>query len=142
MQAIYRNQEKGLYSGDMPGGRPAKFKRTKFGERLCRLRQERGLSQCKVAEILEITQQTYAGWERSTTALRPSEIVKVAQAFKITTDELLGNQSVKKRGSGPAGRARKVFEDVSKLSRAQQRKVLDTVETLVAGQLAQSNSTS
>ena len=120
----------------MPGGRPPKFQRTEFGQRLVELRQERGLSQNQVAEKLELSQQTYAGWERSTTALRPTELVRLAEIFKISTDELLGNAPMKKRSNGPAGRARRLFEEVTELPRSQQSKILDTVETLIAGQAA------
>ena len=54
-------------------GRPAKSKRTEFGERLVTARQQAGLSQAQGAEKLGITQQSYGGWERRETALKPEQ---------------------------------------------------------------------
>jgi DNA-binding transcriptional regulator YiaG len=62
------------YTERMTAGRPAKFTRSAFGERLFAVRQQMGLSQMQLAEKLGITQSTYAGWERRTTALKPEYI--------------------------------------------------------------------
>ena len=137
MQAIYPIPCNSLYDGGiMAGGRPAKFERTAFGERLTKLRVERGMSQAQLAEAVGFSQQAYAGWERSTTALRPDDIVKLAKALSVSTDELLGCEAPKARASGPAGRLRRVFDSVSGISRHQQQKIADTLETLIAGQEA------
>jgi transcriptional regulator with XRE-family HTH domain len=116
------------YNDGMPGGRPPKLKRSEFGERLVSIRQRAGLSQTEVAEKLGVSQQAYAGWERSTTALRPDDLAKLAEVLGTTTDELLGKQIAAKRGPGPTGRARQVFERVSQLPRATQQRILANVE--------------
>jgi transcriptional regulator with XRE-family HTH domain len=116
----------------MPGGRPAKHERSPFGERLAALRLEKGLSQAQLAEKVGVTQQAYAGWERTTTALKPEHIASLADAFGISADELLGRTPTPKRGSGPAGRAHRAFEEVSALPRHQQQKIIETVEMLLA----------
>lgn len=116
------------YNDGMPGGRPPKLKRSEFGERLVSIRQRAGLSQTQVAEKLGVSQQAYAGWERSTTALRPDDLAKLADVLATTTDELLGKQAATKRGTGPTGRARQVFERVSQLPRATQQRILANVE--------------
>jgi transcriptional regulator with XRE-family HTH domain len=131
MQAIYSNSGNRVYILGMPGGRPAKHKRTEFGERLYQLRLEKGFSQQQIAERVAVTQQAYAGWERSTTALRPLDIAKLAAAFEVSADELLGLKSIAKRKGGPVGRAHRLFEKVSGLSRKQQQKVLDSVELMI-----------
>ncbi len=112
----------------MPGGRPPKLKRSEFGERLVSIRQRAGLSQTQVAEKLGVSQQAYAGWERSTTALRPDDLAKLADVLGTTTDELLGKQGAPKRGTGPTGKARQIFERVSQLPRATQQRILANVE--------------
>jgi len=112
----------------MPGGRPPKLKRSEFGERLVSIRQRAGLSQTQVAEKLGVSQQAYAGWERSTTALRPDDLAKLADVLGTTTDELLGKRVASKRGTGPTGKARQVFERVSQLPRATQQRILANVE--------------
>jgi transcriptional regulator with XRE-family HTH domain len=131
MQAIYSNCGNRVYILGMPGGRPPKYERTEFGERLYQLRLEKGFSQQQIAERVEVTQQAYAGWERSTTALRPLDIAKLAAALEVSSDELLGLKSIPKRKGGPLGRAHRLFEKVSSLSRKQQQKVLDSVELMI-----------
>ena len=134
MQAIYAVSSNHPYSPGMPGGRPPKLKRSPFGERLCAVRQQRGYSQTQLAEMIGVTQQAYAGWERSTVALRPEDIARLAEALKVSTDELLGMDAKPKRKGGPVGKAQQVFETVSKLPRHQQQKIVSVVETLIAGQ--------
>ena len=72
-------------------------------------------------------------WERQPVALRPAQLVALATTLGVSTDYLLGIDPTKKRGSGPTGKARRVFEAVSKLPRHQQQKIIDVVETFVAG---------
>jgi len=121
------------YLWDMPNvGRPTDRKRTVFGERLVATREEAGLNQRELAERLGITQRALSWWEREPVALKPEQIAAMAAALGVSTDHLLGTNNVKKRG-GPIGKARRVFEAVSKLPRHQQQKIIDVVETFVAG---------
>jgi len=120
------------YDRLMQTGRPSKEPRTKFGQRLHAAREAAGLSQAQVAERLGVTQKAYAVWERYPVALRPEQIEKVASALNVSVEFLFG-QTAKQRGSGPTGKARRVFEAVSKLPRHQQNKIVDVVETFVAG---------
>lgn len=115
----------------MPGGRPPKLKRSEFGERLVAIRQRAGLSQTQVADKLGVSQQAYAGWERSTVALRPDDLAKLAEVLETTTDELLGKQAAPKRGTGPVGKAKAVFDRVSALPRDRQQKILGAVEDML-----------
>ena len=133
MQAIFSDSRNPCYTPAMAGGRPAKHKRTAFGERLYSLRVELGISQAQLADKIGVTQQAYAGWERSTTALRPEDIAKIADALDVSADELLGRKPQTKRGTGPTGKTRRVFDSVSPLPRHQQKKVVETIETLLAG---------
>ncbi|MEM9446634.1 MAG: helix-turn-helix transcriptional regulator [Verrucomicrobiota bacterium] len=80
----------------MPSGRPSKFKRSSFGTRLFKIRIEKGLSQRQVAESVGVSQQAYAGWERTTVAFRPEQIVNLAKNFKMTIDALLGVKNATK----------------------------------------------
>lgn len=119
------------YNDGMPGGRPPKLKRSEFGERLVLIRQRAGLSQTQVADKLGVSQQAYAGWERSTVALRPDDLAKLAEVLETTTDELLGKQAAPKRGTGPVGKAKALFDRVSALPRDRQQRILTTVEDML-----------
>jgi transcriptional regulator with XRE-family HTH domain len=116
----------------MPGGRPAKSKRSPFGERLTAARQQSGLTQQQLAERLGTVQRVIAHWERAPVALRADQLSALADALGVTADYLVGRDEPKKRGSGPVGRARQVLETVSRLPRHQQQKIIDVVEAMVA----------
>lgn len=135
MQAISYIAVNSDYYPDMPVnmGRPTDRKRTAFGERLVAAREEVGMSQRELAEKLGITQRALSWWEREPVSLKPEQLAALTIALNITADFLLGIDLPKKRGTGPTGKARRVFEAVSKLPRHQQQKIVDVVETLVAG---------
>jgi transcriptional regulator with XRE-family HTH domain len=137
MQADSLFLDSALYTESMTAGRPAKFTRSAFGEKLFAARQQMGLSQIQLAEKLGITQSTYAGWERRTTALRPDYISKIASVLNVSVDYLLGRENGGQRKGGPVGKARRVFEEVSKLPRHKQQRILGIVEDLIAAQRVQ-----
>ena len=112
-------------------GRPSKHPRTPFGERLFAARTTAGLSQTQVAEKLGISQAAYAEWERYPVALRPDQIDKLTEILKTSVEYLFGKDTDKQRHGGPRGKARRLFEAVSKLPRAQQQHVLTVVEAFV-----------
>ena len=118
----------------MATGRPSKKQRTPFGERLYVLRQQAGLSQQQLADRLGISQRAYAHWERNPVALRPDQLLGVAEALNVSVEELVGNSASKKRGTGPAGRMRQLFEAASKLPRSKQQKIAAVVEAFIVAQ--------
>ncbi|MFY9570228.1 MAG: helix-turn-helix transcriptional regulator [Blastocatellia bacterium] len=115
-------------------GRPSKKQRTPFGERLYTLRQQAGLSQQQLADRLGISQRAYAHWERNPVALRPDQLLGVTEALNVSVEELVGNSASKKRGTGPAGRMRQLFEAASKLPRSKQQKIAAVVEAFIVAQ--------
>jgi transcriptional regulator with XRE-family HTH domain len=119
------------YDDGMKTGRPAKYPRTPFGERIHAAREALGLSQAQVAEKLGITQMAYAFWERRPVALRSDQIEKLAEVLKVTPDYLFGRNGQKTRQSGPVGKMRQLFESASRLPRSQQQKVLDVLQPFV-----------
>jgi transcriptional regulator with XRE-family HTH domain len=122
-----------MYALHMQTGRPSKRPRPAFGERLHALREQAGLTQAQVADKLGVSPRAYGFWEREPVALRPEQLTTLAQVLGVTADALLGLHPAKQRGSGPTGKTRRVFEAVSKLPRHHQQKIVDVVETFVAG---------
>jgi transcriptional regulator with XRE-family HTH domain len=121
----------GPYNPGMQTGRPAKSKRSEFGARLHALRETAGLSQAQVAEKLDITQPSYAAWERRTVALSHVQLQQLAEIFGVKIEEFFRSDEPAGKRGGPTGRAKRAFEVVSKLPRTQQQKILDVVEALV-----------
>ena len=116
----------------MPKGRPTTKPRTDFGLRLFAAREARGLSQTQVAEKLGITQSSYADWERYSVALRPEQLALLAEVLEVTVEDLLGTKPKNRRGAGPAGKMRQLFEAATVLPRTQQQKIVDILEPFVS----------
>jgi len=116
----------------MQTGRPSTKKRPPFGERLHALRESAGFSQEQLAKKLGLTQRAYAYWERNGVALRPEQIMRLAEVLGVTVEELLGVNGNKKRGAGPTGKMRQLFEAASQLPRSQQQKVAAVLEPFIA----------
>jgi len=131
MQAKKLTQISMVYCDGMQTGRPSKYPRTPFGERVHAAREAIGLSQAQVAEKMGVTQTAYAVWERHPVALRPDQIEKLAAVLNVTVEHLFGREETNPRGKGPVGKARRLFESVSKLPRHQQKHVLTVLEAYV-----------
>lgn len=95
-----RIEESGLIIGGMP--RPAKIQLPpldlgdeSLGQRLARIRKEKGYTQVELAEKIGTIQAIISDYERD--KLRPNAemIVRLAQALEVTSDECLGLQSSK-----------------------------------------------
>jgi len=117
------------YDADMRG-RPSKQPRSGFGERLFHAREEAGLSQQQLAEKLGVSQQDVARWERETIWFNIELLSKLALILDVSADELVGLR-VARVNTKPVGKARQLFEAVSKLPRRQQEKIGAVVEAFV-----------
>lgn len=67
----------------------SKKKLTSFGERIRRLREEKELSQRKVAALLDIDSSLLAKYERNERQPSRVLITKIAEIFKVDSDELI-----------------------------------------------------
>jgi transcriptional regulator with XRE-family HTH domain len=132
MQALSLTKIAMPYIAGMQTGRPSKKERPPFGEHIHALREQAGLSQQQLAERLGLTQRAYAYWERNPVALRPEQLTKLAAALGVTMEDLLGDPAEKRRGNGPAGKMRRLFESASALPRSQQQKVIALLDAFVA----------
>jgi len=120
------------YTSDaMTTGRPASKPRTDLGKRISEARLAAGLTQQEVADKVNVTQRVVAYWEREAVSLRADQIDALASALNVTADALLGRNKRTSRGTGPVGKARRMFEEVSKLPRDRQQHVLRVVEDLI-----------
>jgi len=132
MQAFPLTEESPVYTPAMQTGRPAKKERTPFGQRLHALREQAGLSQQQLADRIGLTQRAYAYWERHPVALRPDQLLSLAQALNVSVDDLVGTNETRKRGAGPTGKMKQLFEAASRLPRSQQQKITALLEPFIA----------
>lgn len=61
-----------------------------FGQILKELRTERGLTQVEVARAIGVAQGTIYFWENSINEPTAAYLIKLAQYFNVSVDELLG----------------------------------------------------
>ncbi|MCI1072163.1 helix-turn-helix domain-containing protein [Lactococcus lactis] len=66
-----------------------------FAERLKELRKEKGLTQQKVADILNISQPNYRRWESGESRPSVETLVMLADYFDVSTDYLVGRKNEK-----------------------------------------------
>lgn len=85
------------------------------------------------------TQLAYAHWERNPVALRPDRLLNLAQALNVSVEDFVGFNGAKKRGSGPTGKMKQLFEAASQLLRGQQQKLAAVLEAFVNQHAARYN---
>jgi len=113
-------------------GRPSDKPRSAFGEKLLAARERAGLTQEELSKQVGVTQRAVAHWERTSTVLRPEVIEALADALKVSVEELIREKPLQLRQlTGPTGKVRHAFDAVSKLSRRQQDKIVEVIEALV-----------
>ena len=61
-----------------------------FGEKLKELRKRNGISQQRLADMLNLGQSTIAMWEKGKNSPEYSSLVKIAEIFSVGTDYLTG----------------------------------------------------
>jgi transcriptional regulator with XRE-family HTH domain len=132
MQAFHLTKDLPVYTPAMQTGRPAKKERTPFGQRLHALREQAGLSQQQLADRIGLSQRAYAYWERHPVAMRPDQLLNLAQTLNVSVEDLVGTNGTKKRGSGPTGKMKQLFEAASRLPRSQQQKIAAIIEPFIA----------
>lgn len=72
-----------------------------FGEKLLKLRSDAGLSQDKLAEMLEVSRQSVSKWERDEAMPDTDKIVLISKIFSVSTDSLLKDEDeIKTAGEG------------------------------------------
>jgi transcriptional regulator with XRE-family HTH domain len=113
--------------------RSSRGARPKQGAHLLALRQAAGLTQIDLAKFLGVPQPTIAFWEWSDKPPRSDVLPKLAKALHVPMEKLIVDASTKPLADrpGPMGEVQKVFEEVRKLPRRQQRHVVEIVSAIV-----------
>jgi transcriptional regulator with XRE-family HTH domain len=98
---------------------------------LRRLRETAGLSVRELARQIDESPTNVSYWERSGQIPRSDVLAPMAKALGVTVHDLLGEPKPR-RAVVPAGKLGQVFEQVAKLPRRQQDKIIEVVNALVA----------
>ena len=127
------------YIGDMP--KKSKLKLTPIssgketiGQRLARVRKEKGITQVELAERTGLIQVIVSDYERGKLRLPAEMAVRFAEALGVTTDELLrpARKALAPASKKPSLKLVRRMEQIEALPTYQQRALLTTIDTFIA----------
>jgi transcriptional regulator with XRE-family HTH domain len=101
-----------------------------LGERLARLRKERGFTQKELAAKTGLIQALVSDYERNKLRLNADMVLRFATALEITTDELL-QPGGPKPARKPSRRVLRRLEQIEALPSPQQTVLLKTIDTFL-----------
>jgi transcriptional regulator with XRE-family HTH domain len=105
---------------------------TNRGKHLKALRETAGLSQRELAEQIGEIHSNVHYWESSGNLPRSNVLLPMAKALGVTVEELLG-EARPRRTVSPGGKLGSLVEQISKLPRRQQEKVVEFLENYLRG---------
>ena len=74
---------------------------TECRERILSLRNERGFSQMRIAEVLEMSQRNYSDIENGVHSLSVGDLVRLSDFYGVSVDYLLGRSDSCKKVEVP-----------------------------------------
>jgi transcriptional regulator with XRE-family HTH domain len=123
-----------LYIESMPKkSKPKSAEKEILGQRLARIRKERGFTQQQLAERTGLIQVLISDYERGKLRLTAEMAIRFADVLGVTTDELLRE----KKSAAPARRQPSLkllrrLEQIESLPSYQQRALLTTIDNFIA----------
>ena len=103
-----------------------------LGPQIAELRKAQGITQIQMAEALGVSQQTVNSYEVARRRVPASALPVLARLLKVSTDELLGEQTRQTNGKrGPASKMQQQIERVGQLPRSKQKFVIDMIDTVI-----------
>ena len=104
-----------------------------LGQRLARLRKERGLTQVELAEKIGVNQAIITDYERGKMRMFDEMIVRFSLALNVSTDEILGKVKDRKNSYKPSLKITKRLAKIDELPISQQRALLKTIDNFLKG---------
>lgn len=101
-----------------------------LAERVAELRRGNALTQAQVAECLGISQQAYARYEAAQRKIPVDLLPKLAEAFAISVEDLLG-VSVTEKKRGPQSQLERRFREIQDLPKKEQRFIIEALDRLL-----------
>jgi transcriptional regulator with XRE-family HTH domain len=102
-----------------------------LGERLARLRKERGFTQKELAAKTGLIQALISDYERGKLRLNAEMILRFTTALEISTDELLQPGCGPKPARKPSRKVLRRLEQIETLPSPQQTVLLKTIDTFL-----------
>lgn len=104
-----------------------------FVKNLKTIRTARGLNQNQVAELLSISPRVYNRWERGSAIPRLDTLVRLADIFNVTLDELSGRKEPQNRDELKVcnPKLHSLYGELDKLSHEDQQALVILLDSLV-----------
>jgi transcriptional regulator with XRE-family HTH domain len=112
---------------------PIDFGGESLGERLTRIRKERGYTQVELAAKIGVIQSIVSAAERDERKLSAEMAVRFAQALDVTMDDLLGPATGPKSGRKPSRKVLRRLERIEGLPPHQQSALLKSIDLMLKG---------
>ena len=106
------------------------------GQRLARLRKQRGYTQVELAEKIGTRQALITAYETDRRALSAEMAVRFAVALEVSTDELLHPNIKKKSTAKPSLKVMRRLEQIEKLPENKQSFILSALDSMLRGATA------
>ena len=110
---------------------PLKLGPETLGQRILRLRKERGYTQADLADRIGIIRELISEYEREKIRPHYEMVIRLAFALDVSTDELLGVKPIKETGKKPSLKIQRRMKKIEELSPAQQKTLLKTIDTFL-----------
>jgi transcriptional regulator with XRE-family HTH domain len=110
---------------------PLDFGNETMGERLARIRKERGYTQTELAEKIGIIQSLISDYETNRLRLTAEMAVRFALALDVSLDELLHPKAKKHSGRKSSLKVLRRMKQIESLPPARQAVVLKTIDAFV-----------
>ena len=106
-----------------------------IGQRLARLRKEKGLSQRELAKKIGLTQSIISAYELDTRTLSAKMIAQFAVFYGVSTDEIIGLKSNGKEKIQLNLRLMKRIHKIERLSEYKQKLILRMIDSYLRDNL-------
>jgi transcriptional regulator with XRE-family HTH domain len=103
-----------------------------LGARIAGLRKDQGITQVQLAELLDTAQQTITAYESGRRRVPVSALPTIARILGVSVEELIGEEPKAAARRGPAPKLQQQMERITRLPKAQQRFVMQMLDTVLA----------
>ncbi|WP_115563312.1 helix-turn-helix transcriptional regulator [Xanthomonas arboricola] len=99
------------------------------------LRKDQSITQAQLAQWLGVSQQTITAYKVGRRRIQVSALPTIARALGVSVEELIG-EPVTTAKRGPAPKLQQQLERITRLPKAQQRFVMQMIDTVLQQQAA------
>jgi transcriptional regulator with XRE-family HTH domain len=102
-----------------------------IGERIKLLRQDHGMTQVRLSEILDMTQSNLSAIERGVRGVTVHQVVRIAKAMRASTDQILLAEKAPTPEGRPKKRLMRRLLRIQELKDKDQKILLDLLDSFV-----------